>query len=95
MVVNNEVGRVEVQSELEFVNAPEQYCNIQYEDITVTPELNTKTFMQEYNCRSASKNESAMTEPFLDRSTQLSDSVGISSKINNLGNKDEPAQAEP
>ena len=50
--------------------------------------------MQEYNCRSARKDKSAMAGPLLDRATQLSDSVGVSSNINNLRNNDEPAQAE-
>ena len=95
MVEDNEVGRVEEQSEGEFVNAPEQHCNIQYKDINVIPELSTKTFMQEYNCRSASKDESAMAEPLFDRAAQLSNSVSASSNISNLGNDDEPAQAGP
>ena len=95
MVVNNEVRRVEVQSEGEFVNAPERYCNIQYKDINITPELSAKTFMQEYNCRSASKDESAMAEFLFDRATQLSDSAYASSSINNSRNNDEPALAGP
>ena len=95
MVEDNEVGRVEEQSEGEFVNAPEQHCNIQYKDINVIPELSTKTFMQEYNCRSASKDESAMAEFLFDRATQLSDSAYASSSINNSRNNDEPALAGP